>query len=130
MKKLFAPFLIGYALLISFSASAGPADTDGALLAGIPDPPNSKPLGAGAVASGGQKASFTSSAEPAAVVAAYMETLPTVGWAVTGSVGGGSSYGGGAVLRATKGPNYLVINAGGPAGTTFVNICVWSSKAE
>ena len=56
MEKLFVPFLIGYALLIYFSASAGPANTDGALLAGVPDPPNSKSLGAGAVASGGRAA--------------------------------------------------------------------------
>jgi hypothetical protein len=104
------------------------ADTNGALLAGVPDPPNSTALGAGAIASGGQKASFTTPADPSAVIASYRQTLPGSGWTVTGAGGAGSSHGGGAGLQATNGQRYLSINAGGPAGTTFVNICVWPSK--
>ena len=37
-------------------------------------------------------------------------------------------YGGGAGLQATNGPKYLSVNAGGPAGMTFVSVCVWPAK--
>jgi uncharacterized protein DUF4396 len=67
-------------------------------------------------------------AYPSAVIASYTQILPGSGWTVTGSGGAGSSNGGGAGLQATNGPRYLSINVGGPAGTTYVNICVWPSR--
>jgi hypothetical protein len=109
-------------------ADAELPQADIALLAGIPNPPNSKALGAGAISNGGQRASFTTSADPSAVIASYTQILPGSGWTVTGSGGAGSSNGGGAGLQATNGPRYLSIRAGGPPGTTYVNICVWPSR--
>jgi len=62
---------------------------------------------------------------PDAVIASYKQSLPGSGcWTVTGSGGAASSHGGGAGLQATNVARYLSINAGGPAGTTYVNICV------
>jgi hypothetical protein len=43
------------------SAKAESPQTDGALFAGIPNPPNGKSLGAGAISNGGKRASFTTS---------------------------------------------------------------------
>ena len=131
MKRLLgilAPCLIGLLLVLPSSAKAESPQTDGALLAGIPNPPDSKPLGAGAISNGGQRASFTTSADPGAVIASYQQTLPGAGWTVMDSGGAGSSHGGGPGLQASNGLRYLSINAGGPAGTTYVNICVWPSR--
>jgi hypothetical protein len=125
---IIAPVLIAVSLVTAGSAKAGTPQADIALLAGIPDPPNSKPLGARAIPNGGQQASFTTSADPDDVVASYQQTLPGAGWTVTGSRGAESSHEGGAGLQATNGPRYLSIDAGGPAGTTYVNICVWPSR--
>jgi hypothetical protein len=119
---------MGVTLVMSRFANAELPQADIALLAGIPNPPNSKALGAGAISNGGQRASFTTSADPSAVIASYTQILPGSGWTVTGSGGAGSSNGGGAGLQATNGPRYLSINAGGPSGTTYVNICVWPSR--
>jgi hypothetical protein len=108
-------------------SSVGIAATDD-LLNGVPTPPDSKSLGAQAIASGGQQARYSTSANPGAVIASYKQALTDAGWTVTGGGGGGSSYGGGAGLQATNGPKYLSVNAGGPADMTFVNVCVWPSK--
>ena len=99
------------------------------LLAGIPAPADSKPLGSGAAGSGGEKASYSTPANPGAVIESYKQSL-TAGWTVIASGGSGSSYGGGAGLQATNGPKYLSINAGGPAGMTFVHVCVWPEKPK
>jgi hypothetical protein len=125
---ILAAFLIAVSSVIPCAAKAGSPQADIALLAGIPDPPNSKPLGARAIPNGGQQASFTTSADPDDVIVSYQQTLPGAGWTVTGSRGAKSSHGGGAGLQATNGPRYLSIDAGGPAGTTYVNICVWPSR--
>ncbi|MGB6949629.1 MAG: hypothetical protein WBD84_10620, partial [Methyloceanibacter sp.] len=113
--------LMGVALM-PFSAQADD------LLAGIPAPPDGKSLGTEAISSGGQQASYSTSADPGAVLASYQEALPGAGWTVTGSGGAGGAYGGGGGLQATNGPKYLSINAGGPAGRTFVHVCVWPAK--
>ena len=98
MKRLLgilAPCLIGLLLVLPSSAKAESPQTDGALLAGIPNPPDSKPIGTGAISNGGQRASFTTSADPSAVIASYQQTLPGAGWTVMDSGGAGSSHGGG-----------------------------------
>jgi hypothetical protein len=128
LLALLATCLMGVTLVMPGFANAASPQADIALLAGIPNPPNSKPLGAGAISNGGQRANFTTSADPSAVIAAYTQILPGSGWTVMSSGGAGSSNGGGAGLQATNGPRYLSINVGGPAGTTYVNICVWPSR--
>jgi hypothetical protein len=100
------------------------------LLAGIPAPANSTELGSGSAQSGGRQASHSTADAPAAVIAAYAKALPEAGWTVAGSGGSGSSYGGGAGLQATSGDKYLTVSAGGPAGRTFVHVCVWPSKPK
>ena len=62
------------------------------------------------------------------VISSYQQALAGAGWTVTGSGGTGSSYGGGAGLQVTNGPKYLSVNAGGPAGMTYVSVCVWPAK--
>jgi hypothetical protein len=103
---------------------------EGGLLAGIPTPADSKSLGSDTVGSGGEKASYSTSANPDAVIESYKQSLAGAGWTVIASGGSRSSYGGGAGLQATNGPKYLSINAGGPAGRTFVNVCVWPEKPK
>jgi len=98
------------------------------LLADIPAPPNGKTLGTEPISSGGQKASYSTSASVGVVLDAYRQALAKVGWTVVGGGGGGSSYGGGGGVRATNGPKHLSLDAGGPAGTTFVHVCVWPER--
>jgi hypothetical protein len=98
------------------------------LMNGVPTPPDSKSLGTQSVSSGGQLARYSTSTNPGHVIASYTQVLSDAGWTVTGSGGSSSSYGGGAGLQATNGPKYLSVNAGGPAGMTFVSVCVWPSK--
>jgi hypothetical protein len=124
MRKAFLAVLVPSLLGMSSAVMAGDD-----LLSGIPTPPNSKSLGTQSISSGGQLARYSTSTNPAGVIAAYQEALPGAGWTVTGGGGGGGgSYGGGAGLQATNGPKYLSVNAGGPAGMTFVSMCVWPSK--
>jgi len=111
-----------------FMSSVAIAATGGDLMNGIPTPPNAKSLGTKSIASGGQLARFSASANPGAVISSYQESLTAAGWTVGGVGGSGSSYGGGAGLHATNGPKYLSVNAGGPAGMTFVSVCVWPAK--
>jgi hypothetical protein len=56
--------------------------------------------------------------------ATFLTALGSAPDAVIASYGAASSHGGGAGLQATNVARYLSINAGGPAGTTYVNICV------
>jgi hypothetical protein len=118
------PICIGFALAFSGNVGSAIAE-DAGLLADIPAPPSSKSLGTEAVSSGGQQASYSTSANPGAVIDSYKQALPAAGWTVTSSGGSVGSSGGGAGLQATNGPKYLSINAGGPAGMTFVHVCVW-----
>ncbi len=110
-------------------ATAGSAAA-GALLADIPAPPDAKALGNGSTASGGEEASYSTAANPAAVIRSYKDKLTAAGWTVTSAGGSRSSYGGGAGLQASNGPKYLSVNAGGPAGRTFVHVCVWPEKPK
>jgi hypothetical protein len=65
---------------------------------------------------------------PAGVVNGYKGQLQSAGWKILSSGSGGSSWGGNGGLTATKGQSYLVLSAGGPAGETYVNLCVWPSQ--
>jgi len=98
------------------------------LLADIPAPPNGETLGTESISSGGQKANYSTSASVSAVIDVYRQALAKVGWRVVGGGGGGGSYGGGGGLSATNGPKHLSVEAGGPAGTTFVHVCVWPER--
>ena len=100
------------------------------LLDDIPPPPNAKALGNEKLALGGEEASYSTSTSPADVILSYKQTLAAVGWTVTSAGGSGSEHGGGAGLEATQGARYLAINAGGPAGTTFVHVCAWPKKPK
>jgi hypothetical protein len=126
MRKLFFAVLVPG--LMAMSAGTAYATTGDDLMSGIPTPPDSRSLGSEAIASGGQHAAYSTSASPASVIAAYKQSLLQAGWTVTGSSGSGSSWGGGGGLQATNGPKYLSVNAGGPAGTTYVDVCVWPSR--
>jgi hypothetical protein len=114
--------LLGAALAPSLVSAADD------LLADVPAPADSKALGTESLSSGGQQASYSTSASSADVLKSYGEALGQAGWTLAGGGGGGGSYGGGGGLRATNGPKYLSLDAGGPAGTTFVHICVWPEK--
>jgi hypothetical protein len=107
----------------AMAPSLATAASDG-LLADIPAPPNGKTLGTESISSGGQKASYSTSASVGDVLDAYRQALAKVGWTVVG----GGSYGGGGGLRATNGPKYLSLDVGGPAGTTYVRVCVWPEE--
>jgi hypothetical protein len=126
MNRTVAVVVLGV-LSATLSPSVATAASDG-LLADIPAPPNGKSLGGEPISSGGQKASYSTSASISAVLDDYRQALAKVGWTVVGGGGGGGSYGGGGGLSATNGPKYLSLQAGGPAGTTYVRVCVWPER--
>ena len=109
--------------ICSYAIAAPAADAEGDLLMGVRAPPNSKTLGIRAISSGGQQASYSTAAAPADVISFFEQSLPATGWVVAGS--GSGSGGGGVGLKATNGPKYLSLSAGGPKGITYVRVCVW-----
>lgn len=122
MTKI-AGVILACLCLGSAPAIAGP-------VADVPAPPNAKALGTETLSSGGEEASYSTSANPGAVIESYKQSLAAAGWTVTGSGSSGSSSGGGAGLQATNGPKFLSISAGGPSGVTFVHVCVWPEKPK
>ena len=56
------------------------AVAEGGLLTGIPAPADSESLGTGTVSSGGEKASYSTSANPNAVIESYKQSLAGAGW--------------------------------------------------
>jgi hypothetical protein len=96
------------------------------LLAELPTISNSTALGTGDASSGGKMARYSTSMSSSSVISSYKQALSAAGWTVTG--GGGGSGGGG--FQATSGPKYLVLDAGGPQGTTYVSVCVWPAKPK
>jgi hypothetical protein len=124
MNKL--PIAILVSLFVAGPSAAMAADD---LMADLPAPPNSQSLGSPKPIHGnGEMARFRSSGGASTVLDAYSKSLSGGGWTVVGGGGGGSSWGGGGGLRATNGVIYLVVSAGGPAGTTFMEVCVWPQK--
>jgi hypothetical protein len=121
-------FALAAALVLSLAAGGACIADD--LMAGIPAPANSSTLGSGPAQGGGQRASYSTSDAPGAVVAAYGTALSGAGWTIAASGSGGGAYGGGGGLQATKGDLYLSLDAGGPAGRTFVHVCVWPSQPK
>ena len=73
---------------------------------------------------GGEQATYMTTATPAGVISFYMQILPAGGWEVTDS----DEESGAASLQATNGAKYLALNAGGPTGTTYVKVCVWPTR--
>lgn len=73
---------------------------------------------------------YRSKASAADLMKSYRSTLDADGWTIAGSDSGGSSWGGGAGLTATKGSEYLVMRAGGEAGRTHIDLCVWPRKPD
>jgi hypothetical protein len=128
MTKLSTALIVPLALgcLTLFAATAAAED----LLAGIPAPANSTRLGGGSAQGGGEQASYSTSDAPGLVISGYEKSLSAAGWTVIGSGESGSGYGGGGGLQATSGDKYLTVNAGGPAGRTFVHVCVWPTKPK
>jgi hypothetical protein len=126
MDTIHAPVLVACALAFSLctDAHATTETGDGPLISVAP-PPNSRPLGRKIVSEGGQQATYITSATPEGIISFYKQILPVGGWTVTDSDEG--TGGKGAELRATNGPQYLALNAGGPTGMTYVKVCVWPS---
>ncbi|MCB1488274.1 MAG: hypothetical protein KDJ88_12555 [Bauldia sp.] len=73
---------------------------------------------------------YKSTTSPGDLVEAYKGELSSDGWSIVNAGGGGSSWGGGATLTATKGSTYLVLDAGGESGETHIDLCVWPSKPD
>jgi hypothetical protein len=102
----------------------------GDLLAGVPEPANAVFKAEDAIQEGGRHFFYTSGASPSDVVGAYQSALEAAGWNIISSGGGGDpfGFGGGAGLTASDGTRYLKFNAGGPAGQTFIDACVWPAQ--
>ena len=77
---------------------------------------------------GGTHTLYRSTEAAGDVIRAYQATLQSDGWTIVSSGGGGGSYGGGGGLTATKGAQYLVLSAGGPVGSTNIDLCVWPTR--
>jgi hypothetical protein len=105
--------------------------SSGDLLDGVPELTGAQFKGEDAIQEGGRHYFFTSSAAPATIVGSYQAALEDAGWTILDSGGGGDPFGlfaSGAGLTATDGTRYLKLNAGGPAGSTFIDGCVWPAK--
>jgi hypothetical protein len=100
---------------------------DGNLLANVPEPGDAAFQAQDSIQEGGRHFYYTSSNAPADVVSNYQTTLEANGWTIVDSGGGGDPFGfaSGAGLTATNGSRYLKMNAGGPTGSTHVDVCVW-----
>lgn len=79
---------------------------------------------------GGRHFFYTSAKAPADLVAAYQAALEDAGWTIEDAGGGGDPMGfaSGAGLTATMAQRYLSLNAGGPSGQTFIDLCVWPQQ--
>lgn len=97
-------------------------------MSGVPAPAGATQINQDQLAGGGVHTAYTTTEAPAQVVSAYQTVLQGAGWTVQNSGGGGSAYGGNAGLTATEGARHLSLEAGGPTGQTFVDLCVWTSK--
>ena len=105
--------------------------SSGDLTAGVPEPADAAYQSQDSVQEGGRHFFYTSSQAPADVVSDYQSALEAAGWNILDSGGGGDPFGlfgGGAGLTASDGSRYLKFNAGGPAGQTFIDGCVWPSQ--
>ena len=58
----------------------------------------------------------------------YRTQLESAGWDIRNIGSYGSRWGGHGGLTATKGKAYLVMQVGGPGGTTYINLCVWPTQ--
>jgi hypothetical protein len=123
MDTIRAAGLAACAIGISFCNDAHAA-TEGGLLTSVAPPPNSRPLDRQSLPTGGEQATYMTTATPAGVISFYMQILPAGGWEVTDS----DEESGAASLQATNGAKYLALNAGGPTGTTYVKVCVWPTR--
>ena len=113
------------------ASGAGTMGSSGDLTAGVTELQNAEFKAEDAIQEGGRHFFFTSGAAPADLVSGYQTALEAAGWTILNSGGGGDPFGmfgGGAGLTATDGTRHLVLNAGGPAGQTFVDGCIWPSQ--
>jgi hypothetical protein len=125
MDTIRAAGLAACALGISFCNDAHAViETDGGLLTSVAPPPNSRPLDRQSLPTGGEQATYMTTATAAGVISFYRQILPAGGWTVTDS----DEESGAASLLARNGPKYLALNAGGPTGMTYVKVCVWPSR--
>ncbi len=113
------------------SSGMGTMGDAGDLLAGVPALENAEFKAEDAIQEGGRHFFFTSGAGPADVISGYQAALESAGWTILSSGGGGDPFGmfgGGAGLTATDGARHLTLNAGGPAGQTFIDGCIWPGR--
>ena len=102
-------------------------DTPGGLLAGVPEPEGATYQATDSIQEGGLHGFYTSNSAPADVVTAYNSALEANGWTIQNT--GGDPFGAfGAGTTATQGERYLKINAGGPGGVSYIDICVWPAQ--
>ena len=86
MDTIRAAGLAACALGISFWNDAHAAiETDGDLLTSVAPPPNSRPLNRQSLSTGGEQATYLTTATPAGVISFYRQILPAGGWTVTDS---------------------------------------------
>ena len=62
------------------SATMRMTATDGGLLTSVAPPPNSRPLDRQSLPTGGEQATYMTTATPAGVISFYMQILPAGGW--------------------------------------------------
>ena len=103
----------------------------GGLMDDVPEPTDAEFKAEDRIQEGGLHYFYTSTKAPADAVSDYQSALEAAGWTIQSSGGGGDPFGlfgGGAGLTATKDTRYLKYNAGGPAGQTFIDGCVWPTQ--
>ena len=95
--------------------------------AGIPDVPNAQFQATDNIHEGGVHNFYTSQNAPGNLVNNYQAKLQSEGWTILNSGGDPTGqFGGG--LQASMGSSYLSMNAGGPGGQSFIDVCLWPNK--
>jgi hypothetical protein len=113
------------------SGKATMGSSTGDLTDDVPEPADAQFKAEDRIQEGGLHYFYTSTKAPGDVVSNYEAALQDAGWNVKSAGGGGDPwgiFGGGAGLTATKDTRYLKFNAGGPAGQTFIDGCVWPTQ--
>jgi hypothetical protein len=83
---------------------------------------SSKPI------TGGTYVGYRTTQTPSAIVSYYHDALQSSGWSITSTGGGGGGGGNGGGVSAQKGGRYASINAGGYAGTYYIDACAGTNK--
>ncbi len=106
-----------------------PAADSASLPSLIPTPANSgPPKGPDPLSNNGIHMHYQVNGSPSDVMNAYKAAFTNKGWSLETIVTSDGGGGGGATYTGTHGDAYSVIDGGGYANTTYIDVCAWPTK--